>query len=48
MPRVGFKPMIPAFERAKTVDVLDCSATVIGLINRFLPRKIGFIFSHVM
>jgi hypothetical protein len=30
MPRVGFEPTIPAFERAKTVHVLDCAATVIG------------------
>jgi hypothetical protein len=30
MPRVGFKPTIPAFERTKTVHALDCEATVIG------------------
>jgi hypothetical protein len=30
MPRVGFEPMIPAFERAKTVYALDRAATVIG------------------
>jgi hypothetical protein len=30
MPRVGFEPMIPAFERAKTVHALDRAATVIG------------------
>jgi hypothetical protein len=30
MPRVGFEPMIPAFERAKTVHALDGAATVIG------------------
>jgi hypothetical protein len=29
MPRVGFEPTIPAFERAKTVHVLDRAATVI-------------------
>jgi hypothetical protein len=29
MPRVGFEPTIPAFERAKTVHALDCAATVI-------------------
>jgi hypothetical protein len=29
MPRVGFEPTIPAFERAKTVHALDCTATVI-------------------
>jgi hypothetical protein len=29
MPRVGFEPTIPAFERAKTVHDLDGPATVI-------------------
>jgi hypothetical protein len=30
MPRVGFEPTIPVFERAKTVHVLDRAAAVIG------------------
>jgi hypothetical protein len=30
MPRVGFEPTIPAFERTKTVHALDRAATVIG------------------
>jgi hypothetical protein len=30
MPQVGFEPMIPVFERAKTVHTLDREATVIG------------------
>jgi hypothetical protein len=30
MPSVGFEPTISAFERAKTVHVLDRAATVIG------------------
>jgi hypothetical protein len=30
MPFVGFEPMIPASERAKTVHALDRSATVTG------------------
>jgi hypothetical protein len=30
---MGFKPMIPASERAKTVHALDCSATVTGTCN---------------
>jgi hypothetical protein len=30
MPRVGFEPTIPAFERVKTVYALDPAATVIG------------------
>jgi hypothetical protein len=32
MPRVGFEPTIPEFERAKTVYTLDRTATVIGII----------------
>jgi hypothetical protein len=30
MPRVGFEPTIPVFERAKTVHALDSAANVIG------------------
>jgi hypothetical protein len=30
MPRVGFEPTIPAFERAETVHALDREGTVIG------------------
>jgi hypothetical protein len=30
MPRVGFQPMIPVFERAKTVHAIDRAATVIS------------------
>jgi hypothetical protein len=30
MPQVGFEPMIPVFDRAKIVHVLDRAATVIG------------------
>jgi hypothetical protein len=30
MPRVGFEPTIPVFERAKTVHALDRASTVIG------------------
>jgi hypothetical protein len=33
MPRVGFKPTIPASNRAKTVLVLNHSATVTGDLN---------------
>jgi hypothetical protein len=33
MPRVGYEPMIPVFERAKTVHALNHSATVIGRID---------------
>jgi hypothetical protein len=32
MPRVGFGPTIPVFERAKTVHALDRAATVIGCL----------------
>jgi hypothetical protein len=31
MPRVGFAPIIPVFERAKGVHALDRAVTVIGL-----------------
>jgi hypothetical protein len=30
IPRVGFEPIIPVFEGAKTVHVLDRAVTVIG------------------
>jgi hypothetical protein len=30
MPRVGFEPIIPVFERAKTVHAIDRAATVTG------------------
>jgi hypothetical protein len=30
MPRVGFEPAIPVFERANEVHALDHAATVIG------------------
>jgi hypothetical protein len=33
MPRVGFEPTIPVFERANTVHALDRAPTVIGLLN---------------
>jgi hypothetical protein len=33
MPRAGFEPTIPVFERAKTVHALDGVATVIGLVK---------------
>jgi hypothetical protein len=35
MSRVGFEPTIPAFKRAKTVEALDCAATVISLRSRW-------------
>jgi hypothetical protein len=31
MNRVGFKPMIPVFQREKTVHALDFAVTVIGV-----------------
>jgi hypothetical protein len=41
MPSAGFEPMIPAFERAKTVHGLDRAATVIGktLVTSILNSK---------
>jgi hypothetical protein len=37
MPRVGFEPPIPVFERAKTAHALDRAATVIrsSICDRF-------------
>jgi hypothetical protein len=40
MPWVGFEPTIPASERAKTVHVLDFSATVTGQIVGYLIKII--------
>jgi hypothetical protein len=48
MPRVGFEPTIPVFERAKTVHALDCAAIVIGedilycILISFRARHVGF------
>jgi hypothetical protein len=33
MPRVGFEPTVPVFERAKTVHALDRAATVITILR---------------
>jgi hypothetical protein len=33
MPRMGFEPTIPVFEREKTVHALDRAAIVIGLLT---------------
>jgi hypothetical protein len=33
MPQVGYEPMIPVFERAKTVHTLDRAATLIGSVD---------------
>jgi hypothetical protein len=33
MPRVGFEPMTPVFERETTVHILDGAATVIAIMN---------------
>jgi hypothetical protein len=38
MSQVGFEPMTPLFERAKTVDALDRAATVIGY-HRYRPTN---------
>jgi hypothetical protein len=33
MPRLGFEPTIPVFERAKTFYALDRAAAVIGMLT---------------
>jgi hypothetical protein len=38
MPLVGFKPTIPAFERAKTVHASDRAATVIGNSKAYVVK----------
>jgi hypothetical protein len=45
MPWVGFEPMIPAFERAKTVHALDRAATVIGP-TLYYPPKSNYFRPH--
>jgi hypothetical protein len=35
MPRGGFEPTIPVFERPKTIRALDLAAIVIGLHNKY-------------
>jgi hypothetical protein len=38
IPRVGFEPMIPAFERVKAFNGLDREATVIGAVSYDSPK----------
>jgi hypothetical protein len=38
MPRVGFEPTIPLFERAKTVHALDRATNVIGYPQNLAPK----------
>jgi hypothetical protein len=40
MPRVGFEPKIPVFERPKTVRALDCSATGTGKLYELWTKII--------
>jgi hypothetical protein len=48
MPRVGFEPTIPVFERAKTVHALDGAATVIGSLSPIASFLLRFEFLGVM
>jgi hypothetical protein len=41
MPRVGFEPIIPVLEQAKTVHASDGAATVIGYI-KYTEEKLSF------
>jgi hypothetical protein len=47
MSRVGFEPMIPAFERAKTVHALDRAATVIGFSSIYVALLYSYRKLHV-
>jgi hypothetical protein len=42
MPEVRFEPMVPVFERAKTVHAPDGAATVIGT---FAQRSVSEVFT---
>jgi hypothetical protein len=41
MPHVGIEPMIPVFERAKTVHALDRAATVIEVDRTYTKQNPG-------
>jgi hypothetical protein len=43
MPRVGFEPMIPVFERTKTVHALDQAATVVSTRVASVAKFVGFV-----
>jgi hypothetical protein len=45
MPRVGFEPTIPVFEREKTFHAVDCAATVIGTERDMCEPKTERTFS---
>jgi hypothetical protein len=40
MPRAGFEPKNPAFERAKRVHALDRAATAIGISNNMFDKYV--------
>jgi hypothetical protein len=46
MPQVGFEPMIPLFERAKTVHALDRAVTVVGIgdLHRSFDKRLQIKF----
>jgi hypothetical protein len=43
MRQVGFEPMIPVFERAKTVLALDRAATVTGCFCHYLLNSVALV-----
>jgi hypothetical protein len=47
MPRVGFEPTIPVFEREKTVHALDRAATVIGSFNIYVREIPMYVCMYV-
>jgi hypothetical protein len=47
MPRVGFEPTVPAFERAKTIHASDRAVTVIGCTHfTFIKNRMKNIYSR--
>jgi hypothetical protein len=39
MPQVGFEPMIPVFERVRTVHALDRATSVMGNVDALARTK---------
>jgi hypothetical protein len=47
MPRVGFEPAIPVFERAKTFHALGRAATLIGGVDKLMTETVGRTTSNI-
>jgi hypothetical protein len=47
MPKVGFEPTIPVFEREETVHALDRAVTVIDPLNKLQKQIDGLSDCHL-